>query len=498
MKKTYILLIAACMLFCSCVPEPPGGVHPLPTEAADFVSEDHDIFPFYCIGMDDRLWRVQSNGSRCAQVTVNYWLQGRDFNYIYPVPGTDTVFFATDIVQENGIALCSLGLWNGREPAQILAEKVCFDSLCANSFGSVLFIDRENTLYLYRGGMAGKIEEKVAQAVFVGEDTFLYRLAEGEYIGGEMSYPIYRATPDYRNYLMNALDIAAADSRSERAFLIKNRHTVQKRAATAEVAECYVYAGDEILFSVPSVLLSQLEGNTGHMVLLACDEAKTTLQYNLFRIDGDEPALLASSVLAGRYASSDRRAYVYETAQQEITTNLLTQDNKGVQLPSGSTVSLNNIYYCAPYLYLLSGGELTVLDISSGGAFETLPGRFSSVQLSGDALLCMEGERAPYSVSVCRGREITRLTSSAAGDTFFYEGGILYFYAGEEGNLSMASIDGREIAYISNIDTQIGFLAGGAFVAAAKKDDKSLYIAHADGFMDAGIQIKKIIFKEGT
>lgn len=57
----------------------------------------------------------------------------------------------------------------------------------------------------------------------------------------------------------------------------------------------------------------------------------------------------------------------------------------------------------------------------------------------------------------------------------------------------MAAPDGKEIAYISNIDTQIGFIAGDTFVAAAKRDDKSLYVAHLDGFMDTKIKIKKII-----
>lgn len=419
MKKTCILLIAACMLFCACAAGPSGGGAPGPTAEVPFVSETYAIFPFYCIGVDDQLWRVQSNGSLCSHIQVNYSLQGQERNYVYPVPGTDTVLYATNLTLENGIVLCSLGLWNAPEAARTLAENVRFDSLCANEDGSVLFIDKENTLYLYQDGMAGKIEENVAQAVFVGEETFLYRLAQGEYIGGEFSYPVYWATADYRNYLMDALDIAAVDSSSGRAFLIKNRHTVQKRAATAEVAECFVYADGEILFSIPSVLLSQFAEDTGHMVLFSCDEAKTTLQYNLFRINGDEPVLIASAVLSGRYVSSDRTAFVYETAQEDIIkTNLLTADHKVIQLPSGGAVSLENVFFCAPYLYLLTGGTLSVMDVETGGAFEKLAGGLSAARLSGTSLICFQGSRAPYSVSVCSGREITPLTSSAANDTF--------------------------------------------------------------------------------
>ena len=496
MKKTCILLIAACMLFCACAAGPSGGGALGPTAEVPFVSETYAIFPFYCIGVDDQLWRVQSNGSLCSHIQVNYSLQGQERNYVYPVPGTNTVLYATNLTLENGIVLCSLGLWNAPEAARTLAENVRFDSLCANEDGSVLFIDKENTLYLYQDGMAGKIEENVAQAVFVGEETFLYRLAQGEYIGGEFSYPVYWATADYRNYLMDALDIAAVDSSSGRAFLIKNRHTVQKRAATAEVAECFVYADGEILFSIPSVLLSQFAEDTGHMVLFSCDEAKTTLQYNLFRINGDEPVLIASAVLSGRYVSSDRTAFVYETAQEDIIkTNLLTADHKVIQLPSGGAVSLENVFFCAPYLYLLTGGTLSVMDVETGGAFEELAGGLSAARLSGTSLICFQGSRAPYSVSVCSGREITPLTSSAANDTFIYEDGYLYYYTGEGNfyNISMAAPDGKEIAYISNIDTQIGFIAGDTFVAAAKRDDKSLYVAHLDGFMDTKIKIKKII-----
>ena len=191
MKKTCILLIAACMLFCACAAGPSGGGAPGPTAEVPFVSETYAIFPFYCIGVDDQLWRVQSNGSLCSHIQVNYSLQGQERNYVYPVPGTDTVLYATNLTLENGIVLCSLGLWNAPEAARTLAENVRFDSLCANEDGSVLFIDKENTLYLYQDGMAGKIEENVAQAVFVGEETFLYRLAQGEYIGGEFSYPVY-------------------------------------------------------------------------------------------------------------------------------------------------------------------------------------------------------------------------------------------------------------------------------------------------------------------
>ncbi len=496
MKKTCILLIAACMLFCSCAVGPPGGGIPGPTAEVPFISENHAIFPFYCIGVDDQLWRVQSNGSLCSRVQVNYSLQGQERNYVYPVPGTDTVLYATDLIVENGIVLCSLGLWSAPEAARNLAENVRFDSLCANEAGSVLFIDRENSLYLYQDGMAGKIEEEVAQAIFVDEETFLYRLAQGEYIGGEFSYPVYWATADYRNYLMSALDIAAVDSSGGRAFLIKNRHTVQKRAATAEVAECFVYADGEILFRIPSVPLSQFREDTSHMVLLSCDEAKTTLQYNLFRIDGDEPALMASAVLSGRYVSSDRTAFVYETAQEEmIKTNLLTAEHGVMQLPSGEALSLENIFYCAPHLYLLTSGTLSVMDVAAGGEFEELAQGFSSAQLSGNSLICFQGSRAPYGISACSGKSIMPLTSSAADDTFFYEGGYLYYYTGEGGfyNISMAAPDGEEIAYISNVDTQIGFIAGNTFVAAVKRDDKSLYIAHLDGFMDTKIKIKKII-----
>ncbi len=497
MKKACILFIAMCVLFCSCEPGPSGQDLPMPTDNVSFFSERQAIFPFYCIGVDNKLWRVQSNGSLCSQVQVNYSLQGTELSYVYPVPGTDIVLYATDLITENGTVLCSLGYWNGSDPAIKLAENIRFNSLCVNEFGSVLFIDEENTLYLYQDDICSKIEANVAQAVFVGEETFLYRLAVGEYISGEFSYPIYAATADYRNYLMSALDIASVDSSNGRAFLIKNKHTVQKRAATAEAADCYIYANGEILFNIPSVLLSQLTEDTTHMVLLSCDEAKTTLQYNLFRIDGDEPILISSAVLSGRYASSDRTTFVYETAQEDmIKTNLLNQSNAIIPLSFENPFSLENIYFCAPYLYLFSGGVLSVLDTTvSGSGFEKLAVGFSSVRLSGSSLICFQGNQPPYSVWVCNGKQVVLLASDAINDIFFYEDGYLYYYTGEKNfyNISMASSDGIKIAYISNVDTQIGFLAGETYVAAAKKDDKSLYIAHINGFMDTKIQIKKII-----
>ncbi len=487
-KKLSVLLILI-LLFSGCFFSQEKT--PLEETSHEFSFRESPLFPFYCVGQDNMLWRIENNGSFSLNHKVNYSLGSGDQSFICYLREKDKIYFATDITVKNGVTLCSVFSAVGRETPQIFAQNVQLSSIRVSPNGDVLFIDEACVLFYMRNGIISKIEENVAQGEFVSESSFLFRLKNGKYNGTEFEYPIYSATADYRNYLTDALSIICADSENGKAYIIKNKHTVQKRASSVEVADCFVYADGEILFDISSVVLSQFENETKHTFLLSCSETSTVLKYDIYRIDSSEPVLKASNVISAKYISSSRDALAYEYKNQsEIITTVIFSDNRTVSLSLGKNVSLNNVYYQAPDLYVFSQNELFVVE--NNQLLSVFKG-FESVYPCSSGLICFREASPPYSAYACINKNVTFLASNIASSSPVFDNGFLYFYTNESNDLSLSTLQGGYTAYISNVDVFIGFVFNGETVAAVKSDDKSLFLADKNGITDTKIKVKRFI-----
>ncbi len=489
MKKIALLLLIV-LTFAGCVHN--EAETNLPTEYKFTISES-EIFPFYCIGQDDNLWRIESNGAYSTKYRVNYSVGGTEHNFVKYLKYEDMVIFATDIKVQNGITFAALCYQKGRSEAEKLASNVVIDSVRVQNNGNLLFLDTDGTLFFKRDGILTKIEQDVAQAEFVGEDNFLFRLKNGTDEKGEMCYPIYSATADYRNYLMNGALIASSDSENGKAYIIKNRHTVQKRASSTEVAECYVYADGEVLFNIPSVVLSQFE-NDKHMFLISCNEDEPTLKYDLYRVDGSMPELKATDIISGKYISQKRDVFAYEIQTAEsVTTNIIDHTDKVRTYDLGEKCALDKIYSCAPYLYVFVDGELLMLEENSTGAL--IDDGINNIKVIDNSLVCFKEKTPPYSISVCNGISVQNKVKNVKSSNIKFSKGELYYYT--EGNdLNMVDATGQSFAFISNVDTNIGYICSNGTVAVAKNDDKTLFIASRFGMCDGQLKIKKFITEE--
>lgn len=484
MKKIIFILIIA-LLFTGCEKEVPEEKI---TEYY-YSGVESGIFPFYVIGEDDGLWCVKKNRAYSLGYTVNYNVGGREESFVKCVDGA--VFFATDITVKNGIKLCDVVTCEEEKEPQLILENIMLESLRVTDSGDILYIDQADTLFFRRDGINIKIEENVSEAELVGEDTFLFRMKNGTLTDGELLYPIYYATAEYRNHLIDALDIVAADMENGKAYIIKDRHTVQKRATIQEVAHCYVYSEGEIIFDIPSVLLSQFNENK-HVFLIACNENEPTLKYNLYRIDGSSPVLKASGIASGKYISADRQVFAYETTVKgEIRTEIINPNDKIASCVLGEKYSLDSLKCINEHIYIMTSGTLGILNYDS--AVEEIGTNISKAEEIFGRLFCFMDKTPPYSVMVCEGKEMIPLVSDAANKNFIYENGYFYYFSGETKELSLVDSGGKKTALMSSADTEIGFLAKNGTVAAVRSEDKSLYILSQNGITDTKLKVKRFI-----
>ncbi|MBE7092227.1 MAG: hypothetical protein E7365_03485 [Clostridiales bacterium] len=485
--KIFALLLIFLLLFSGCR----NDNQTQQAQVYSFTAEQSNIFPFYCIGEDDMLWRIERHGAYSLKKKVNYVSGSNELNFVRYLKEKDTVIFATNILVENGQTIADICQKNGQEQVKTIAEKIKLESLRLQNNGDMLFVDEKDTLFFRRDGIVIKIEEGVAQSEFVNEETFLFRLKKGKEVDGEYLYPIYSATGDYRNYMMDGLDILATDSVNGKAYIIKNKHTVQKRTASCQVATLFVYADGEILFELPSVVLSQFEQNK-HIFVLTCNENEPTLTYDLYRIDSSEAVLKAKNIIWGKYISINRDVFAYETMENNIVkTNIIDYTDNLMAFLLGESCSLENIYYCKGNIYILEGNKFRALE--NGKVSDVLLTDIDAVQNADTALILFKRKTPPYEVLIFKDKMNVQTVGNIQSNNVLYNYSNLYYYIGENNDLCMSDANGKVTAFISNVDKQIGFIAYDDTVAVAKYDDKTLHIATPWGILNASLKIKKFV-----
>ena len=149
MRKFAILLLIV-MLFAGC-----GRVENNTPEVTSysFSASDSGIFPFCCVGEDDKLWRIERHGAYLVDKKVSYSSGNTESGFVRYLSKTDTVVFATDVTVENGVKLCTLCVKVGSGKEESVALSVRIDSIRLLESGDMLFIDGANTLYFRRDGI---------------------------------------------------------------------------------------------------------------------------------------------------------------------------------------------------------------------------------------------------------------------------------------------------------------------------------------------------------
>ncbi len=488
--KTYkilALILLVTLVFTGCVDKTKENAN---NDKYSFIADQSSIFPFFCIGQDDKLWRVERHGATNTDITVNYPTGNTSLNFVRYLKEEQTVIFATDIIVKNGQVIANIGQLVGQEK-EIIAQNIKLDTLRLQDNGDMLFIDENDTLFFRRDGIVIKIEEGVAQGEFVGGDTFLFRLKKGAETDGQYLYPIYSATAEYRNHLMDAQNIISTDSENGKAYIIKDRHTVQKRASSVEVATLFVYADGEILFDIPSVVLSQFE-ESKHIFLVSCNESEPTLKYDLYRIDSSQAQLKAKDIIWGGYISLNRDVYAYEIFENDkVKTKIIDYTDKVSTYTLSANCSLENIFSNGGNIYLFEGDELKVLE--DGKISLTVLMGVNSVKNTENGLILFKGKTPPYSVSVCKNKSIFNTCGNVQSNKVLYKDSKLYYYTGESNDLNMADANGMITAITSDADMNIGFIIKEGTVAVAKNHDKTLHIANSSGIINAGLKIKSFV-----
>ena len=452
----------------------------------NFTAGQSNIFPFYVIGEDDDLWRVERHGAYSTKIRVNYPSGSSQLNFVRYLKQEDTVIFATDITVENGQIIADICQLTKNEFHKI-KERIKLNTLRVQKNGDMLFIDENDTLFFRRDGIVINVEQAVAQSEFVGEDTFLFRLKTVKEVDGKNLYPIYYATAEYRNHLMDALDIVASDSVNGKAYIIKEKRTVQKRTSCCEVATVFVYADGEILFELPSVVLSQFE-ESKHIFLLTCNEESPTLTYDLYRTDASGAVLMAKNIIGGRCISPSRDIYAYEYNNGKVLTAVIDFMENIQTYDLGHACSLENIYYSNQSVYALKNNALVLLE---NGKETKLHENIDMVKNVSGALALFKGNTPPYAVTVCLNRDVHYDAYHVQSNNVTYKDGNLFYYSGE--GLNILDKWGASTAVISNTDMEMGFISCEDTVAVSKKDDKTLHIAGRWGIVNATVKIKGFV-----
>ena len=487
MKKHALRVMALLLLLVlTACEKPQPAPTPAPETVLPFTAPTQALLPFYCLGEDGCLWHVTRDGASSLLKPAEAAMGSRTFFFAREV--NDGVIFASDFASSAGTDRCGVYHW-ADGVLTLLAQDVLYDSLRLCKDGSLLYIDSANTLYYRRGGMNHRIAEDVAQAEPVGKEAFIYRLRTGRYENGEFVYPIYSATVDYRNFLMDAAEIAVCDEASGRAFLLREKHTVQKRSAAAEVARCFICADGEILYEIPSVPLFQFADRQVPPALLSCREDQPTLVYRLYLPTDDLMLSVCENCVDGRIIGED--VFAFEKLEgNTLSIGVIRQQNKPDTVNTDQ-VSLKQLYSGREGVFAFFDGCLH--EFRKG--FPKVGENAASVIPADGAFLLLKEKSAPFTVMLYRDGQCVCLTDDAADERMMYRNGFLYYYTGEKGAYHLSLVDdrGRETAYISNVDDTIGFLAEGLTVAAAKMEDKTLYLAGPWGVVDTKLKIRRFI-----
>jgi hypothetical protein len=488
MKRLSILLLAV-LLFTGCYQAP--VIQEPPATHYDYLAPQSEIFPFYCIGEDNKLWRVERSRASLIDVTVNYFPSGQEKGFVKYIREKDTVIFATDITVENGNTVATLSFIKGTDAPEKIAEKIKLDTLRVLKSGDLLYIDTSDTLFLRRNGNLMRIEENVQQAEFADEETFLFRLKNGTNVDGEILYPIYSSTGEYRNLLMEGLEIASADHSVGRAYIIKNKHTVTKRASSVTVADVCVFYDGAIIFEIPSAVLSLVcENRYGFIV--SCNEDEKTLVYDLYYTGNTLPVKKAEGIIAGRYVSQINDVFAYESyIDGKVKTSVINGNGKTYTYDLGSECSLENVYYSSPYTYVFINGSVRLLE--NGKIKKTVATDIRSVRLINEGLLCFRENTPPYSVSLLVGEEMKNTAGNVQTSDVIYRDGYLYYYTGDGSELNVVDGENNSTALISNVDSSLGFITNKGTAAIIKKNDGTLYIVAEKGITNTSLKIKKFV-----
>ncbi len=479
MKRITVILLCVIIILCGCHGQTPDKI----TEYAVHCGES-DLFPFFAVDASGALWKIENTS---AKMIGENTVAGDNCSFVR-YAGSKLVF-ACDINVKNGITLCNVMLEASGKTVNI-GKDVRFDSLRVGATGEVLFIGSNDILYYYHEGILSEIECDIAQAEFIGNESFLMRGKSGSYVDGEFQYPIYSYSAGFRNYVIAAPEIISADAENGRAFIIRNRHTVQKRTSSAETAECCIYSDGEIIFEVPSVVLSQFEAQGSHKYLLACDESLLTLKYDLYCVDGNQPELVSSNVISGEYISSDRQVYRFETdINGHIVTNVANGE-KILSFPAEKNIS--GIYSFENTLYKFSNGALSLSDGTP------IIENIESVSVQNGGMFCISGTEPPYSIYLCSGSNASLLINDSATTDFTYADETVYYYTGEKGfyDFASAGASGNKTALMSNIDTHAGFVCAPGCVAAVRNENKALYIMSHSRITEIRIPVQRLISQD--
>lgn len=479
--KKLILILSLLLIFTGCKPESVNI-----KQQYLFNAENNGLFPFYCVDNQNVLWRVENKGAFSVGKEVS------EKSFIKYLKEKDIIIFTTSHYDIKGVTFCTLMLKNGNNQPENIFDNVRLDSIRVQNDGNLLFIDEKDNLYFRRDGITTRIEGDVIQSELVSEDTFLFRLKKAVTEDNETVYPIYYATFDYRNFLMNGAEIIKADSENGKAYIIKNKHTVQKRASAKEVADCYVYGDGEILFSISSVLLSQFEENS-QMFLIAVNENASTLKYDLYRVDGAEPVLKCQNIISGRYIT--KNVFVYEQQTPEkVKTYIIDHTDSIYAYSLGENCSPENIYYVYPYKYLLKDGELLILGENEIEAL--IDDSIQEIFVKENSLICFKEKTQPYVISVCNGTFIQNKANDVYSKNVVFKNNFLYYYSNEGNQLNVVDAWGTRTALIGNIDTAVGFMCHNGTVAVLKNDTGTLFIVSGSGTVDTELKIKQFIMEE--
>lgn len=456
-KITALFLTA--ILFCSCF-----GKKQTP-ESGDTTFEfvgDEKLFPFFCIDTSGALVRVTDGKCERLHKNVSYFSGGKDESFVYITGGR--IIFAADITLKRGTAVCEL--WEARSgaPAQCIKTDVRLDSLRISGSGNIIFTDSNRTLFLKREDSLVTVEETTACAEFAGDETVLYIVNGG----------VYAYSPDGKTYLADGENIIPG---GKNAYIIKDIKRVQRRARSIYTATCTVLSGGEPFAEIASAAVDGL--SPGYV--LALDGNRVSVRYKLYYI-GETVQTVAENVVAGKLLKNG--VYVFE---KEEDTGTKTYCCKNGKVFYSGEVPINAIYVCGENTYSLYLGNLVSLD--SGTEIFT---DIRTAEFSNNCIFVSKDIKPPYSAKVYASGSVFQVNNVSRAECAFASG-MLYYYSDYADIMRVNTSLNTVTALISNTDTDIGFICTGDFAAAAKNDDKSLYIAGETKTVDTKIKISRFI-----
>ncbi len=449
------------MLLSCCSPAPiQEGM-----QSVEFLSNADGIFPFYTIGTDDMLYRAQKNGVYSTSMRASYLVFGKETHLLKYFKQTDTLIFASEIYAQGADVVCSLFMLQGNDLTRIY-DNVLFNSVKISPYSSIAFITSKKKLMHYEKGNLSHIDDNVLKCEFASQDKIIYMLDQGYFNKTGFLYPTFCATDDYRSFIADTFDIVTTQD-NRLVFLLKDTRTVQKRASACDVADCIVLFDGQELAQIPSVVLSQFLKNSTSNFLLSCDEAQSTLQFFLYRIDQNGPVLLAKNVLSGKGASFSGDAFAFEAQTSNGVKTFVAQ--KSIHEITQENLTIDNVFCFDNEIYTLSSGKLYVND-------KVLLKNVEHVRFDRQGLICFVMQGEAYLVYLVKNTSVFLLAKNVVLTDFVLEDEFFYYFSGDSvsQDLFVSSSSGT-VALLPSTDTSLSFVSFKGDIAAVRKDDKVLY-----------------------